>query len=312
MIAYPDCKCSLHDFIRGVLYIQNLRNLKMLPSFLYDDMMRVFCVSFMEYIATLGPHEKPLAALQWYNANVSSPVYTKGILTAENLDYVLDQYPNEVRTIQGPTKKTTEVKRPDTAKAAEPMPSAANPDDTMPDAPATTSPAVHVDELASDPIETAEDLRSVMELGLPEPQTVKGHIASPQRQGRTPQSTSIHKSPGSVVSPLQTQVEMSLPAISPGTRNRAGDKYTPMAVRARDIRPPIPISSTACIPEIVTRPRLPSRPPPGSLISKPRGLKGPKTGVTRNSTSRESRWREHIRKNAGKFSSSAPSGSALS
>ncbi|KAK4444069.1 hypothetical protein QBC34DRAFT_430209 [Podospora aff. communis PSN243] len=97
MLAYPDYRCSLSNFIRGVKVIQDVRNKKRFPVFLYDDLLRVFCGDYTDYIAALGPNEKPLTVVQWYVDNVSRPLYQKGILTKENLDSVLANHPEHDR-----------------------------------------------------------------------------------------------------------------------------------------------------------------------------------------------------------------------
>ncbi|KAK3907034.1 hypothetical protein C8A05DRAFT_11205, partial [Staphylotrichum tortipilum] len=98
-VAYPDYQGSLGDFIRGVLCILQLQKDKALPEFLYDDFVRVFSGDYLHYIKALDTNQSALPAIHWYNHNVSRPLYTKGVLTRDNIHGVVLQYSVEVRAI---------------------------------------------------------------------------------------------------------------------------------------------------------------------------------------------------------------------
>lgn len=98
--AYPDYKGSLGDFIRGVMCIMQLRKERALNEFLYDDFVRVFSGDYLDYIGTVAHDQYALPAVQFYNANVSRPLYTEGVLTKDNIKDVANQYPKKARAIQ--------------------------------------------------------------------------------------------------------------------------------------------------------------------------------------------------------------------
>ncbi|KAL2125153.1 hypothetical protein VTJ04DRAFT_1518 [Mycothermus thermophilus] len=99
-VAYPDYKGSLGDFLRSVMCILNLQKKKLLPEFLYDDFVRVFSTDYLDYIEDLDPSERPLKAYQFYNENVSEPLYMKRILTKDNVADIPAKYPEKARVVQ--------------------------------------------------------------------------------------------------------------------------------------------------------------------------------------------------------------------
>ncbi|GAB1310267.1 hypothetical protein MFIFM68171_00477 [Madurella fahalii] len=99
-IGYPDYDGSLGDFIRGVMCVLRVHKDRALPSFLYDDFVRVFSSDYVEYVGSIDGKEPALSAVQWYNENVSRPLYSKGILNKSNITDILSHYPDEVRAIR--------------------------------------------------------------------------------------------------------------------------------------------------------------------------------------------------------------------
>jgi hypothetical protein len=77
-----------------------------LPEFLYDDFIRVFSTGFLKYIGSLDKNTRPLSAIQFYNENVSRPLYTQGVLTKDNINDVTEKYPEESRAIQKTLEKS--------------------------------------------------------------------------------------------------------------------------------------------------------------------------------------------------------------
>ncbi|KAK1755289.1 hypothetical protein QBC47DRAFT_383305 [Echria macrotheca] len=102
LVAYPDFKCSLNDFIRAVMCLKDLQDRRALPEFLYDDFVRVWCTEFVPYIesAVLQNPSRILSAIQYYNQNVGYPVYINCVLTRENIDNVLEKHADEARMIR--------------------------------------------------------------------------------------------------------------------------------------------------------------------------------------------------------------------
>ncbi|KAK3336753.1 hypothetical protein B0T19DRAFT_481224 [Cercophora scortea] len=175
-LAYPDYRGSLGDFVRAVMCIQDLRRKKALPPFLYDDFVRVFCGSYIDYIRELDDQAPALTAIQWYcDGNVTAPVYSKNVLNASNINDVLDKYPDDVRSIRRSlgspevvtkdksSQNTPEVMSPSVEAPAllnGPSTSAARSTPMVPFT-AVQAPVIHPGELASDPIDLS---------GQPQPQ----------------------------------------------------------------------------------------------------------------------------------------------
>jgi hypothetical protein len=97
-VAYPGYRGSLRTFICGVLCILPLQKDRALPEFLYDDFVRVFSTDFLKYIDSLDEDAHPLSAIQFYNENVSRPLYTKASLvrTASKM------FPTSIRISHAP------------------------------------------------------------------------------------------------------------------------------------------------------------------------------------------------------------------
>ncbi|KAK0657591.1 hypothetical protein B0T16DRAFT_64028 [Cercophora newfieldiana] len=283
MMAYPDYRCSLGDFIRGVKVIRDVRDKRRLPEFLYDDLLRVFCGEYMEYIAGLGRDEKPLTAVQWYVDNVSSPQYMQGVLTKENLDDFLAHHPdpNNARTVQTPVRRDSEpVLRREATRSAEVL---TTPLDRKPkqrlSVPLSASRVTLVGELASDPIEILDDSQSRRQPRLPSPDlSMDASISAlqtplyPPRESRS-RTVSSRGDAESVRSHMQTQMDFTLPSTR-GTKRRS------------------PVQESSPVPETLLRPRDSNRPPSGSLAS----VKGKKRKVAKETEEqRAARLREILR-----------------
>ncbi|KAL2184386.1 hypothetical protein L209DRAFT_757859 [Thermothelomyces heterothallicus CBS 203.75] len=99
--AYPDYEGSLGVYLRAVLSILPLQKKRALAEFLYDDFVRVFSTDFLTYISGQEANPRPLSAVEFYNENVSRPVYLRGVLTKNNLGETLNKYADEIRAIRG-------------------------------------------------------------------------------------------------------------------------------------------------------------------------------------------------------------------
>jgi len=244
MVAYRDYQCTLNTFLRGVKAIRDVRDRERLPAFLYDDLMRVFCGDYMDYIEKLGPEEKPLTLVRWYNRNVSSFQYMQGILTIDNLDRILDQHPD-------PDGKHSEnPARVDPAKDAEALPPASLSSNPKPSASAAvpTPRATHVAELASDPIEIVENTQPRRESRLPSPDLSIPNPQTPNLPPRASTSAASREHVEPVASRMQTQADFSLHSSQQSKRRRPVEDYTPVPetlLRPKDSnRPPIDSASS--------------------------------------------------------------------
>lgn len=107
--TYPDYKGTLGDFLRALLSILPLQKKRALAEFLYDDFVRVFSTDFLTYISDQEGNPHPLTAVEFYNENVSKPVYLGGVLTKDNLRKILGRYSDEIRAILGVTFEPEET-----------------------------------------------------------------------------------------------------------------------------------------------------------------------------------------------------------
>lgn len=118
--AYPDYEVSINDFIRGLIVVFSLQKRKALPAFVYDDFIRVFSTDYLDYIVESSSDDRTqISARQWYCANVSQPLYTQRIVTKNNIESILNQYPARVRAIER-ALGTSEPRRHSLAARPEP------------------------------------------------------------------------------------------------------------------------------------------------------------------------------------------------
>ncbi|KAL2165327.1 hypothetical protein VTH06DRAFT_624 [Thermothelomyces fergusii] len=97
--AYPDYRGTLGDYLRALLSISSLRKKRALAEFLYDDFVRVFSTDYLGYISSQEGNSRPLSAVEFYNENVSRPVYLRGVLTKDNIREILGNYSDRMRAM---------------------------------------------------------------------------------------------------------------------------------------------------------------------------------------------------------------------
>ena len=316
-LVYPRHQGSVRDFARGLMCLKNLEERRALPEFLYDDFMRVFCGEYMEYIAGLGPGEVPLPAVQWYNKNVSDPLFTKRFLTRSNIDDILDKFSDEIRSIRlslGRSTVPSEVPSLDTAGApARPPLTSSN---NLPSAMAVSfqGPKLHLGELASDPIDVSD--MSQHAVGPPKeslhassisvlPRHKDRHLSSwaprVSRQGK--------ENIASIPSSLQSQIGFSSSIIGQAIASpQPIDSIGPGSAVPR----PGAALTQLTRPEHNTTTRHKARISPrfssGSTAGDPTAVfKKPRSSAPKDPSRRNKRWEEFLRKS---ISSSAPGNSA--
>ncbi|KAK4218315.1 hypothetical protein QBC37DRAFT_413068 [Rhypophila decipiens] len=116
-LAYPDFQANKNDFIRALLCLKQISKNKSIARFLYDDFVRVFCRDYMHYITLDRENQETLTAAKWYNQNVKTPLYLKGLLTPENLQEALDQYPSEAESLRSKAKEIARSQKDVDSKA---------------------------------------------------------------------------------------------------------------------------------------------------------------------------------------------------
>lgn len=92
--AYPDFNGSLGDFVRACLSIRTLRRKRMLPIFLYDDFIRIFCGEYIRYVEGTDD-DPPQFAMEWYVEHVRAPVFEKRLVSDQNLGRVFKIHKSE-------------------------------------------------------------------------------------------------------------------------------------------------------------------------------------------------------------------------
>ncbi|KAI0425251.1 hypothetical protein F5Y09DRAFT_322244 [Xylaria sp. FL1042] len=96
-ITYPDYNGTIQDFITACIYIQ-LQHRRIRTS-LYDDFIRAWVAGYLPYIKDCDeeqPPRKALRAIEWYNEIDDDPLYTSRVVTRQNLQSILNFYPNEL------------------------------------------------------------------------------------------------------------------------------------------------------------------------------------------------------------------------
>ncbi|KAK0666135.1 hypothetical protein QBC41DRAFT_305493 [Cercophora samala] len=182
--AYPDYDGSLGDFVRAVLSLIPLQKQNTIPQCILDDYVRVFSGDYLEYIAQLSEDQKPLTTWRWYCKYVPRPLYRKEVLSSDRLKDIRRRYPDKVCEIEAQTTPIQSTVQPPGLQQIQrwnafstPAPARAQQHNVqhdqasspplLPDSPPTppnfapsniaTRSSIHVAELASDPISTAED-----------------------------------------------------------------------------------------------------------------------------------------------------------
>lgn len=100
--AYPDYEESTRAFIRACLAVERLKSERALPEFLFDDFIRAYSTSYMDYYEEVQrrKHKDVLLPIEWYNEYVKDIVYAKKIIRRDNLSAVFNADPIAVRQVR--------------------------------------------------------------------------------------------------------------------------------------------------------------------------------------------------------------------
>ncbi|KAL2023648.1 hypothetical protein VTK56DRAFT_1805 [Thermocarpiscus australiensis] len=335
-LAYPDYKGSLGTFIRGVICIMNLQKERALPEFLYDDFVRVFSSDFLDYVSAVDGKQPALPAVQWYNENVSRPLYMKGILTKSNIKHIPSQYPNQVRAVQENLKKlkssktrvhdrpsqqalVTERERKETGQAARITAEStrAAPHGSFRNAAVfgNAKAAVHSTELPSDPVPMAEGSPAMEEPRKAAPQPGSNISVRRSSIGKAgPVCTA--KNNGPATESLGSRIDSSLPDIErsqtpQGRRMEIAASGRTMGTRLANTLPSTALSQQSnpeSIPETTLKRRSAPRVSAGSPAGEPStAFKRPRRS-TEQPDKRLLQWKKFLLKRSTQ--GSAPGGSA--
>ncbi|KAI1074303.1 hypothetical protein F5B20DRAFT_463681 [Whalleya microplaca] len=183
-VTYPSYVGSISDFVTACVYIQTQK--RRLRTSLYDDFIRAWAEGYLQYVKDCDNSEPPVKALNaigWYNEIDDDPLFTSRIVTRQNLESVINFYPDELRDAQNvlglspnPTPEVTQA-----PSAMQPM-KELEPDMTMITISDTVNPAKPSRDLTEPGIQD----------GLPSlvPPAINATI--PQHQGQD--ILSLHKS----------------------------------------------------------------------------------------------------------------------
>ncbi|KEY68391.1 hypothetical protein S7711_01168 [Stachybotrys chartarum IBT 7711] len=113
--AHSGC---LWDFVRAIVCLDYLRKTNSLHEGLYDEFIRFFG-RYVEYVRNVPSSQQPLAAIEWFNKLKGPILFSRMIVTSENLDEIISCYPEEVARARQYTKEDPD--RQEAPKGQEPM-----------------------------------------------------------------------------------------------------------------------------------------------------------------------------------------------
>ncbi|KAK5631494.1 hypothetical protein RRF57_007208 [Xylaria bambusicola] len=102
-VTYPSYKGTIQNFIVACMYIQLQQRKRKIRTSLYDDFIRAWVDGYLPYVRECDntePPRKALMAIEWYNEIDDNPLFTKKVVTRDNLQLILDFYPREVEIAQ--------------------------------------------------------------------------------------------------------------------------------------------------------------------------------------------------------------------
>ncbi|KAI0203458.1 hypothetical protein F4808DRAFT_416654 [Astrocystis sublimbata] len=94
---YPRYDGGIQDFITACIYIQ--LQVRRIRTSLYDDFIRAWFEGYLPYVRECDeaqPPQKALRAIEWYNDIDDDPIFTKRVVTRDNLQGILNFYPKEL------------------------------------------------------------------------------------------------------------------------------------------------------------------------------------------------------------------------
>ncbi|KAL2136608.1 hypothetical protein VTI74DRAFT_2637 [Chaetomium olivicolor] len=315
-VAYPDYSGSPIDFVRALMCIKQLQKERALPEFLYDDFIQVFSSDYLDYITTLDDKQVPLRAIQWYNENVSRPLYTKGVVNKLNIMNILDQEEVKVKAIKRKLEQSeTETESPAVRRALgmpketdqlDPHPPCRRALAAVPLASDLAAPAASpAPGAATYKTEVASSASEQTKAPQPIPQTSES-VVRPENDPAVSLPISVHRpsvptagsvnvAQDSIASKsrfLRTQVDSSFPEIERTQTPRIAQREQRAASTFPRIGPS-QISNPDSIPETVLTRKVPPRPsalPEGH----PRApFKRPRAAVEEQNK-RDLRWRKFL------------------
>ncbi|KAI1735865.1 hypothetical protein F4680DRAFT_294728 [Xylaria scruposa] len=95
--TYPSYTGTIQDFLTACIYIK--LQYRRIRTSLYDDFIRAWVEGYLPYVEDCDgaqPPRKALRAIEWYNEIDDDPLFTSRVVTRQNLQSILNFYPNEL------------------------------------------------------------------------------------------------------------------------------------------------------------------------------------------------------------------------
>ncbi|KAI0549630.1 hypothetical protein F4679DRAFT_259831 [Xylaria curta] len=99
--TYPSYIGTIQDFLTACIYIK--LQYRRIRTSLYDDFIRAWVEGYLPYVEDCDeaqPPRKALRAIEWYNEIDDDPLFTSRAVTRQNLQSILNFYPNELGMAQ--------------------------------------------------------------------------------------------------------------------------------------------------------------------------------------------------------------------
>lgn len=96
--TYPTYNGTIQDFITACIYIQ--LQYRKIRTCLFDDFIRAWVQGYLPYVRycdEVQPPKKAVRAIDWYNEIDDDPLFTSRVVTRQNLQFILNSYPNELQ-----------------------------------------------------------------------------------------------------------------------------------------------------------------------------------------------------------------------
>ncbi|KAI1749615.1 hypothetical protein F4782DRAFT_512397 [Xylaria castorea] len=96
-VTYQTYIGTIQDFLTACIYIQ--LQYRRIRTSLYDDFIRAWVEGYLPYVKDCDeaqPPRKALRAIEWYNEIDDDPLFTSRVVTRQNLQSILNFYPNEL------------------------------------------------------------------------------------------------------------------------------------------------------------------------------------------------------------------------
>ncbi|CAJ2500524.1 Uu.00g033770.m01.CDS01 [Anthostomella pinea] len=122
-VTYPSYNGSIGDFVTSCMYIQLQQRRLRLRTSLYDDFIRAWFEGYVTYVRDCDDSKPPVKAtnaIEWYNQIDDDPLFTSRVVTRQNLEAILNFYPEELRTARSHLGLSP-IPTPEIAQPSEPV-----------------------------------------------------------------------------------------------------------------------------------------------------------------------------------------------